>query len=37
MPIIDKKFKTVEVKKKADIWPAFKKLFGKGIAASSEG
>jgi len=36
-PIIDKKFKTVEVKKKADIWPAFKKLFGKGIAASSEG
>lgn len=33
LPIIDKKMKSVEIRKKADIWPAFKKLFGKGLSA----
>jgi uncharacterized protein len=31
-PLNDKKFKTVSIDNKNDIWPAFKKLFGKSIA-----
>jgi sporulation protein YhbH len=36
LPLVDKKFKSVEIKKKADIWPAFKKLFGKSVSALAE-